>query len=217
MFLEGESFGVHKVRWLFIHVVLLDNVTNWKDFSTKLLMVTRLVRVVTYNEELPLIKLHHDPWITWLFEVTWAAGDIDTPLSQCLCSPNLSGKVAFSEQLPPVNSHNPSKRWSCEFTWQIKYIIFPLAEDSSNTKLGTVLIYRERLPPLTKREVTWHFKNLKTLSFEKFKSPLSQDFWPLNLAECWLWGGDSTRKRLHCHLLLVYFLENLNFLIRVFL
>lgn len=105
-------------------------------------------------------------------------------------------EVVFSEQLPPVNSHNPSKRWSCEFTWQIKYIIFPLAEDSSNTKLGTVLIYRERLPPLTKREVTWHFKNLKTLSFEKFKSPLSQDFWPLNLAKCWLWGGDSTRKRM---------------------
>ena len=182
--LEGESFGVHKVRWLFIDVVLLDNVTNWKDFSTKLLMATRLVRVVTYNEELPLIKLHHDPWITWFCEVTWAAGDIDTPLSQCLCSPNLSVKVAFSEQLPPVNSHNPSKRWSCEFTWQIKYIS-PLAEDSWNTKLGMVLIYRERLPPLTNVRSRGIWKIWKPWSFEKFKSPLSQDFWPLNLAECW--------------------------------
>ena len=106
------------------------------------------------------------------------------------------------------------QRWSCDHvTNQIHYISTCRRLMKLQIRHGADLPWEA--PTLDQREVTWHLKNLKTLSFENFKTPLSHDFWPLNLAECWLWGGDSTRERLHCHLLL-YFLENLNFLIRVF-
>ena len=64
------------------HVVLRDHVTNLKHVSTTTIpMATKLGRVVTYNEELALIKLH-DPSFTLFWKVTWQINYLISPLAQ---------------------------------------------------------------------------------------------------------------------------------------
>ena len=50
-------------------------------------MTTKLGRGVAYNEELPLIKLHH-PSITWFCEVKLQIADFPHPLALDQWSPN---------------------------------------------------------------------------------------------------------------------------------
>ena len=75
-----------------------------------------------------------------------------------------------------------------------------------DTNLDNGLTYREWLPllelhdpfiPQPKRE--------QLIIWKTYRSPLSQDLWPLNLKECWLWEGASPCKCLSCHQFLLYF------------
>ena len=65
-------------------------------------------------------------------------------------------------------------------------------------KLGKVFSYGERLPLLKSHDLT-----LVTWQTDKILSLVLHDLWPLILAECWLLGEDSERKRLSRHQLFV--------------
>ena len=90
-------------------------------------MVTKLGKVVTYHEELPLIKLH-DSLVTLLCEVTW---QIKYFIS-CYINPIIATKhgkvVTYCERLPPINLNNPLNMCSCEVTWWIKNVTSPLSQ-----------------------------------------------------------------------------------------
>ena len=63
---------IDKVTWTFHRVVLPDHATYYKHniSATAMPMATKLGKVVAYNKELLIIKLH-DPCITWSCEITW--------------------------------------------------------------------------------------------------------------------------------------------------
>ena len=63
--------SIHKVTCPINYIFLLDHMRNVRCISFNLIhKVIKLGRVVTYNEELQLIKSHNFP-IRQLFEVTW--------------------------------------------------------------------------------------------------------------------------------------------------
>ena len=72
-------------------------------------MSTKFGRVVTYNEELPLTKLH-DPSITWVCEVTVQTKTIVSALPYCPWSPNLGQNddipsAASTHKVPQLFGH----------------------------------------------------------------------------------------------------------------
>ena len=140
-------------------------------------MVTQLVWVMTYNEELPLIKLNlqsrdlevmwkmkfslstcprsnkaryvHNRLNMWSHEITRQIKNIP-PSSQCLWSPNLSLTQKFPWTLNKVVSWD---HYTCTYRRPM------------DIKLGKVLAYRERLPTLRKELhgplITWQSDNLE--------------------------------------------------------
>ena len=83
-------------------------------------MATKLGKVVTYHEELPLIKL----WILQSCGVT-RSGEILNTLYFHLHQTN-SHQISQGRDLlwglPPINSYNPLNMWSGNVTWQINDI-----------------------------------------------------------------------------------------------
>ena len=71
------------------HVESCSSATAKHIVTTTLSMATKLNKVVTYHEGLPLIKWH-DP-VTWSCKITWKTKTIITPLPQCLWPWNLAG------------------------------------------------------------------------------------------------------------------------------
>ena len=66
---QCQTWQAGHLRWGVDHVVLWDLITSQKHISTSTKpMVTKLGRVVTYSEELTLIKLRNSS-MTWFFEV----------------------------------------------------------------------------------------------------------------------------------------------------
>ena len=99
-------------------------------------MVSKLGKMVTYDEDLPLKNLS-DFSITWLCEVTWHIRYFLSPLATCIYGhqtwpPNMAtihGKeVTLLEGLPPINLYNLSSMCSFEVTWQVKNTISPLSQ-----------------------------------------------------------------------------------------
>ena len=92
---------------------MLDQVTDQKHYfpSTTIPLTTKLGTVVTYYEELPLIKLL-DSSITCYSEVRWHIKYFIFPLAL--------------GQWSPIMARWWISVYSGEVTWQIKNIIFPL-------------------------------------------------------------------------------------------
>ena len=111
--------------------------------------------------------------------------------------------VTYLEGLAPINSQNRLNIWSLGVTWEIKNI--SIISTHMVTRLIRVVTNHEELPPmyLCDPSVTWSpqvliylerpsfLKSNDTLiawphvgQFEKFISPLLQDWWSLNLAGC---------------------------------
>ena len=126
-------------------MVLRNHVTKQKcSMSTDTLrMVTRLGRLVTYHESLPLIK-SHDYLITWTCKITQQNDTILYPLSHSLCSLNLAGSWLIfrgSYQYSHI-SFNHVILWDHREIWKhfISFTTIPMI-----TKLGRVVTYHEEL------------------------------------------------------------------------
>ena len=75
----------HKVIWPYNHLVLWDQVTNWKHYisATTISMDTKLGRMMNYLEwHLPISS--HDHIITCSCKITWPAKVIIYQSTQCL-------------------------------------------------------------------------------------------------------------------------------------
>ena len=109
------------------------------------------------------------------------------------------------EELPSINLHDISMsglvmsrdKWNVCLHLQKTY--------GHQTLPSLVLTYCEKLPHLALRTLWSSDQQVVTWQFKKFLFLLSQGFWPLKLAGCWLQGGGSARKCLSCHRLLVVF------------
>ena len=86
-----------------------------------------------------------------------------------------------------IDSHRMTRRWSGIVTSCYKLNTYFCLQKTYGHQIMQVADLL-RLRPLKSHDplIMWQF--------EKFISPLSQDFWPLNLAGWWLWGGGSSRE-----------------------
>ena len=141
-------------------------------------MATKLDRVMTYNKEFPLVRLH-DPSNTWFCELgTNLMLNISTYTRPIATK---HGKVVtYHGKLPLIHSNNPLNMWSGEVTWQIRNT--RLFRDVNYRKmlqlenlhdLNEVTIhYRERLHPLNRQDllITWPTHGHVTLYHHLYKT-----------------------------------------------
>ena len=100
---------------------------NHNISTTRVPMVTKLVRLVTYLNISYLLS-DIDLENTWSHEITWQIKNILSALPQCL-SPPICRIVDYLETLLVIKSHVPLITQSCEVTWQTKIKISPLTQN----------------------------------------------------------------------------------------
>ena len=141
-------------------------------------------RVVAYNEELSLIKLH-DPSITWFCEVTRQIRYFICPLALDPMDTKHGKAVTYSEGLSPINLHNPLNMWSIEVRWQIRNSTFLLSQclwspNSSGWKYTVRDSHPYRLPSHGP-SMKWYCDVMLQI---KYIFLLAEDPWTPNYANC---------------------------------
>ena len=138
-------------------------------------MATKLVRMLTYLDDLLPIK-SHDPLIMWSCKIPWQTKIILSSLSYCLWPPN-------------VTSH--------KLTWSFDYVVLWDRVTTENcyiftttapmtTKLGKLVTFYEGIlsTMLLHPLVTWSYKI--TWEAKTIISPLPRYLWPQNRDLPWL-------------------------------
>ena len=104
-------------------------------------------RVMTYREELPLIKLH-DPLFTLFCETTRQIKGVLSPLLQCLKPPNLWAWWRRGD----LNKFDFTWPFQQVITWghvcQIENIKLQLSQRLWSPNLSGLMIYLAELPPI---------------------------------------------------------------------
>ena len=126
-------------------------------------MATKLGRMVTHRDDLPLID-SHNPLIMCSQDIL---------KSSYLHHHNAYGHKTYwrcniTRGVPSVISHALSMKWWCEVTWQIKKTLYLHLQKTHEhqTSQGASLYWE---PPILK--VTWPFDNVSNVkSGENFKS-----------------------------------------------
>ena len=86
-----EMTQVRLIKQVLVKFSRQHHVTNYKHISTtRMLMTTKLGRMVTYPYGLLPIK-SHDALIWWSCEITWQTKNIKSPLPHCLWPQNVLG------------------------------------------------------------------------------------------------------------------------------
>ena len=125
--------------------------------TTRVFMATKLDRIITYFDGLPLIY-STDPLITWSYQITWQTKNYQT-----------FKVMTHHEEHPLEKLHNPSVKWFCEVTWhQILYI--STCNRSLATKHGNLVALCEGISPINShnplnmcsQEITYLIKNIKS-------------------------------------------------------
>ena len=83
--------AAHKVAWC-VDAVLQYHLTNWNRYivNNTVPMTNTFGKMVTYNEELILIK-SHNALITLPWKIRWQTKIITSPLLRCVWQTNLTG------------------------------------------------------------------------------------------------------------------------------
>ena len=144
-------------------------------------MVTKIEKVVTYNEELLLIKLL-GPSITLFCEVSWYIKCFISLLAIDQWPPNMTKwwlSVTWQsgtqcEGLPPINLSNPSNMCSWEVTWQINFIS-SLSQCLWSLRLIRMVTCWKELQPVNLHDhsLRWSFKMTRCIKY--MVSPPSED------------------------------------------
>lgn len=121
-------------------------------------------------------------------------------------------KLAYREELPPINSHKLSNMWSGKVTCQIKNIksLMTSNKRSLPLKAHDHLTIWPTYSHLTTSKKPYHLTNVWRLTTSN--NCIS---WPVNFEVWWLQGRGLKRKRLSFHKLLVV-IANVFFLSKYF-
>ena len=80
-------------------------------------MATKLGRIVTFHEGIPLRK-SHDPLTTWSCEITWQTKNIFTTTKPM--ATKLGSVMTYLEGLLPIKSYDFLIIWLYEIMWQTR-------------------------------------------------------------------------------------------------
>ena len=154
-------------------------------------MATKSNKVVTYRQELRA-KESHKPLNMWS-HVTDQKHYISTITMPIATKPGR--KVSCREGLSDIKLHHHLNKYLLGVIWEIRYI--SNCWRPMHTKLYKVMTYHKRLPLIKSHNplIIWPRWGHMT----DWKSLLSQNVWPLNLAGWWLQGGGSEHKCLSRH------------------
>ena len=130
-------------------IIIYEGLLKHHIYSTTVPMATNLVRVVTYQKGILLIK-SHDSLITWSYKVMWQAKNV-SPLPMAIkfgrIVTHLDGSLLITSRIILII-------WFLKITWQTKTIISSPSQDG-DLSWGATL------------KVTWHWLHGLVRSFGK--------------------------------------------------
>ena len=201
---------------------LCDHVTNWNYstffaiipvvsklgrmvtyiYTVTMSITIKLAKVLTYHEELPVIK-SHSPLIKWSCKITWQTKTIRSPLPQCQWLTKLSRMVTHQDGLSPIKSHDPlivsSKSRDILNPFYLHYTI-PL-----DTKPGRMGTYCKRLLPLKSHDALITWPNWGHMTFRKIYISIFTILVITKLDMVLTSCQASARQRLIHHRLFIFF------------